>query len=133
MTTMRTGRLRAVLALSLLAAGSAMAQGPGGGFRGGGFPGGGPPGRGGGAGMLLNVPEVQTELKLTNDQKAKIADLGQQAQQAFQEIRQKLQDATPEERQQLFADLQKTMGEMQANQAKQLAAILTPVQQKRLK
>src|SRR5262245_60180268 len=103
----RIVRLGMALAAGLLTVGGAGAQGPGGPPPGpfGGPPGpfGGPPGMRGGGAMLVMIPEVQAELKLTDDQKSKLAGLRQEMQQqmqrTFQQVREKAQDATPEERQ----------------------------------
>src|SRR5262249_1518073 len=121
-------------AVCLLAAGSTLAQqGPPRGFGG---PGG-PMGFGGGSAMLLLLPEVQKELKLTADQKSKLTAQQQKMrlamQQAMQQYGPRLQNATPEERQQIFAEVQKAMADAQAQQAKEVSAILTDDQQKRLK
>src|SRR5207248_7657824 len=132
------------VAAGLLASGGAFAQGPGGGPPGqfGGPPGrfGGPfggPGRGPGGGMLTMIPEVQTELKLTDEQKSKLAGLRQQAQQqmqqAFQQVREKADGASPEEQPQIFDQVRKTMDSLRTQQEKQIASILTADQQKRLK
>src|SRR5438067_1839317 len=124
----------------LLTIGSAWAQGPGGGPPG---PFGGPPrpfgspgGHGAGA-MLATIPEVQTELKLTDAQRTKLASLRQHAQQqmqqVFQQVREKAQNASPEEQPQIFDQVRKTMDSLRTQQEKQVTSILTPDQQKRLK
>jgi len=132
------------IAVGLLTLGSAFAQEPGGGPPG---PFGGPPGRFGGpfggpgarsgSGMLAMIPEVQTELKLTDEQENKLAGMQQQAQQqmrqAFQQVREKAESAAPEERPQIFEQIRKTMDDLQAQQAKQIGTVLTADQQKRLK
>jgi Spy/CpxP family protein refolding chaperone len=113
MQTTRTGRLVVVLALSMMVAGTAMAQR--------GF------GRGmGGGAQLLRRPEVQAELKLTDDQKTKVTEMLQKLRESQQARFQDLRDASPEER-------QKIMTEMQAEQMKQVNAILNTDQQKRFK
>ena len=113
MQTTRTGQLVVVLALSVMVGGTAMAQR--------GF------GRGmGGGAQLLRRPEVQAELKLTDDQKTKVTDMLQKLRESQQARFQDLRDASPEER-------QKAMAEMQAEQMKQVNAILNTDQQKRFK
>jgi hypothetical protein len=99
------------VALTLTVAGSAFAQ-RGFGMRGG--------------ANLLRRAEVQTELKLTADQKTKVESmletLGEERRGRFQDLR----DATPEER-------QKVMNEWQAEETKRVNAILNPDQQKRFR
>jgi Spy/CpxP family protein refolding chaperone len=113
MQTTRTGRLVVVLALSMMVGGTAMAQR--------GF------GRGmGGGAQLLRRPEVQAELKLTDDQKTKVTEMLQKLRESQQARFQDLRDASPEERQKVMAD-------MQAEQMKQVNAILNTDQQKRFK
>lgn len=113
MQTTRTGRLVVVLALSMMVAGTAMAQR--------GF------GRGmGGGAQLLRRPEVQAELKLTDDQKTKVTEMLQKLRESQQARFQDLRDASPEERQKIMTD-------MQAEQMKQVNAILNTDQQKRFK
>ncbi len=100
------------LAATICLAGGALAQGFG-------F---GPPM--GGGGMLLRMPTVQTELKLTDAQKTKVdetmARLRDQRRGAFQDLRGQGPEA-----------FQKKMAEWQASEDKQVAAILDADQQKR--
>jgi Spy/CpxP family protein refolding chaperone len=114
MQTTRTGRVGIVLALSLMLCGTALAQGRGFGR-----------GMGGGA-NLLRRPEVQAELKLTDDQKTKVTEMLDKLRQDQQGRFQDLRDASPEER-------QKIMAEMQAEQTKRVNAILNTDQQKRFR
>jgi Spy/CpxP family protein refolding chaperone len=89
--------------------------------RGGGRGGFGFGGRGGGMGML-RTPEVQTELKLTDEQKTKVSALADKLQQERQG--QSLRDLSDEER-------QKVMAERRASEDKQLGEILNADQVKR--
>jgi Spy/CpxP family protein refolding chaperone len=115
---MHRGWKGAALALvtTLALTGSAMAQrGPGGGF---GFG----PGRGGGA-RMLGIPEVQAELKLTDDQKTKVNALMEAMRGQRGQFGQG-QDLSPEERQKLFA-------QRRAEENQKVNAILNADQQKR--
>jgi Spy/CpxP family protein refolding chaperone len=113
------------LAATLALAGSASAQfgPPGGGPPGGGPPGGGPPG---GGAMILRMPEVQTELKLTDAQKTQVSEMlaslrgGQRGR--FEDLR----SLGPEE-------AQKRMAERRAQEEKLVKGILTADQQKRFR
>jgi Spy/CpxP family protein refolding chaperone len=102
----------ALVATMVLTSGALAQRGGGGGFG----------GRGGGINML-RMPEVQTELKLTADQKTKVETLLEQRRgqggggQGFR-------DLSPEER-------QKAMAERRAEENKQLGAILNADQMKR--
>jgi Spy/CpxP family protein refolding chaperone len=106
--------LAIALAASLLSAGLAAALQPPGGF---GFG----MGRGGQA-MLLRAEAVQKELKLTDDQKAKLEDFFAGMMERFQELR----DLDPEERREKIQEIQK-------ENDKTIAGILKPEQVKRLK
>ena len=117
----------AALALCVVCTQATLAQGGGGGGRQGGFGRG--FGRGGGM-MMLNMPEVQKELKMTPDQidkvKAKQADV-QAATQAIMEKAggpQALRDMTPEDRAKLTADMQEV-------QTKAVKEVLDETQMKR--
>jgi hypothetical protein len=103
----------AVATLTLMVAGTAFAQ------RGGRF------GMMGGA-RLLERPEVQTELKLTDEQKTKAASLSETLREERRGRFQDLRDATPEER-------AKIMSGWRAEEMKQVNAILNPDQQKRFR
>ncbi len=112
------------LALALAAAALTFAQGRGGG--GGMFM----RGPGGGAGsptMLLQRDDVQKEIKLSADQKKKLDDLNQAMRDKFQEMRQN--GGQGGDRQAMMAEFQK----MRDEQEKQVNAVLTADQQKRLK
>lgn len=104
----------AVAALAtMLLAGSAMAQERGRGFGG---------GRGGGGTMLLRMPEVQTELKLTEEQKTKLTEMLGQGRGGPGNGGG--QDLSREER-------QKQAATRRAEREKQLAAIMNADQMKR--
>jgi Spy/CpxP family protein refolding chaperone len=117
-----------LLAVSMLAGNVAFAQGRGGGRGGFGFGG---PGFGG-AGMLLGNPQVQKELKLSDDQVAKVTEIQQAAFAGFGRGGagggggQNLSD---EERQKRREEFQKTMEENN----KKLLAVLDEGQNARLK
>jgi Spy/CpxP family protein refolding chaperone len=110
-------------ALCAIYAQAALAQGGGGFGRGMGG------GMGGGM-MLLTLPEVQKELKLTPEQAAQVKAAQPDVQKAQQEIMQKaggfqaMRDMSPEDRQKLMTD-------MGAVQSKAVAKILNATQQKR--
>jgi Spy/CpxP family protein refolding chaperone len=114
---MQRGWRGAALALgaTVLLAGSAMAQRGGFGFGG--------RGRGGGPDML-SMPEVQTELKLSDEQKTKVMTLLDQLREERQQQGQELRDLSQEER-------QKRGAEMRAAANKLVNAILNADQQKR--
>jgi hypothetical protein len=108
--------------------------GPGGGM--GGFFGGGVS-RGISA-MLLAMPEVQTELSLTDDQKKKIEDLGQdvrdKARASFGNINfQELQNMTDEERQKKFEEMRKKAEDVTKGLDEKISGILDAKQSERLK
>jgi Spy/CpxP family protein refolding chaperone len=112
---MQRGWRSAALALVATAAlaSSALAQ------RGGGF------GRGGGGGAaMLRMPEVQTELKLTDDQKTKVMDAMAKLREQRQNAGQDFQSLSPEER-------QKLMAQRRAEDDKALADVLNADQMKR--
>jgi hypothetical protein len=89
----------------------------------GGFGFGGRGGAGGGAAML-RMPEVQTELKLSDEQKTKVATLADKIQEERRGQFQGLRDLSNEER-------QKKMADWRASEDKQLAEILNADQMKR--
>jgi len=119
-------RALVVLAIGAMVS-AAMAQGGGGGGR---------QGRGGmmqgrmgmGPGQLINRPEVQTELKLTDEQKRQIQDILNKAREDMQGLMEnaRASGGGPEEMQRMF---------LEHNQAitKKINAVLTPEQAKRLK
>lgn len=109
--------------VALLSISTAQAQPGGGGGRGGaggGFGGGGFGGGGGVAG-LLQISEVQTELKITDDQKTKLQELNQSQRAGFANFR----DLSREER-------EKAISESAAKTTASIKSILTPDQFTRL-
>jgi hypothetical protein len=109
----------AVLALSVATAGLASAQGGRGQGR---------PGMGGGGLFMLRIKEVQTELKMTEPQIAKLETKQQETMQAMQELRQGVdfQNLTPEDRAKMAAKGQEI-------QTKAVNDVLDTTQQKRFK
>ncbi len=79
-------------------------------------------GGGGGGIMLLSSKDVQTDLKMTEDQISKVKELQEKQRGMFGELR----DLSPEERREKMQEMQKKMTE-------DLNKILSEVQQKRLK
>jgi Spy/CpxP family protein refolding chaperone len=114
---MQRGLKSAGLALvaAMVLAGSASAQ------RGGGF---GFGMRGGGSINMLRTPEVQAELKLTDEQKTKVIELADRLREERRGQGGNFQDLSPEER-------QKRAEERRASEDKQLSAILNADQMKR--
>jgi Spy/CpxP family protein refolding chaperone len=114
------------LTACLMLASTAMAQGQGGGGRGGR---GGLGGRGFnmGAAQLLRNEKVQEELKLTGEQKDKLAALREEG--GGRGIGRGGQDLSPEEREKAMAEFQKRMEEIN----KKAEAVLDAAQVKRLK
>jgi hypothetical protein len=110
----RVGQVAVTLLLATALCGTAFAQGRGFGrfMR--------------GPASLLTRAEVQTELKLTDDQKSKATALQEKLREERQGIFQELRDASPEERQQIMA-------KMTEEEFKKVNEILQPEQQKRLK
>ncbi len=112
-----------------LAAGSVLAQPPGGGRQGGGFGGFGIPGLGGGGGLTLMLgqnKQLQEELKLDKEQIDKINEALGKAFESMGESFAKLRDASPEER----TDMMKKMVE---TNTKAVESALKPEQIKRLR
>jgi len=114
---------------------SARAQpGPGGGSRPGGMFGGGP-----GAsvsmlyGPLLNVPTVQKDLDLIDDQKAEIKLATDKAQAAMRELFSGVRDLSQEQRQAKMEEVGKKMQAQAAEMKKAVEHTLLPDQLKRLK
>jgi Spy/CpxP family protein refolding chaperone len=110
----------AALAALLVLAGSALAQRQ---FQFGGF-------GGGGAAFLLMNPDVQTELKLSEEQIAKSKELGQKVRDKFKDKFAELKDAPQEQRREKFQEIMKAMT---AESDKLLKDVLNADQQKRLK
>ena len=125
------------LVLALVAT-TSFAQPPGGGGPGG--PGG-PGGFGAmrmSAGMLLAIPEVQKELNITDDQKAKLEDLRTEMQKDFQSAMagfdfQSLQDMSQEERTKKMTELRTKGEELNKKIDVKVEAVLDEPQMKRLK
>ena len=119
---MNPTKLVMTLLLAVVAA-SSFAQFPGGGGRGMMMGGG-----GGNPAMLLQRDDVQADLALTDDQKVKLKDIGEgtrdKMRTAFQEAQ-----AQGIEREQMGKVMEKVMAEV----TKEVNAVLTPDQQKRLK
>src|SRR5947209_7248015 len=113
--TMERGWRSAALALvaTMALAGGALAQRGGFGF-----------GRGGGGANMLRTPEVQAELKLTDEQKTKVTDLLAKLREQRQSQGQDFQSLSQEERQKLQAT-------RRAEEDKQLADVLNADQMKR--
>ena len=116
----RSFSMMSVLALCVVLSPFASAQGRGGGR---GF-------MGGGGLMLLNIPEVQTELKMTPEQIGKIQAKQQEVRDAQRQVMQdaggpqEIQNLSPEDRQKLFAKIQ-------GIQQKAVSEILDATQMKR--
>lgn len=115
------------LAALLLIASPALAQQRGGrqGF-GGGF--GGFGGQRSGV-MLLGMPAVQEELKLSDEQRDKVQEVVEAARSKMQGMREKLQDLSQEERREKGREL---MAEINTESEKSLEGVLKPDQKKRL-
>jgi hypothetical protein len=124
----RFARTGLVLAIAFMCVQALAAQPPEGGPKGrrGGF-GGGMMGMGPLA--MLNNPQVQKELKLTNDQVKKVTDLGKEMREKHQGDFAKLQDLDRSERRAKMEEMMKTMGE---ESKKSLTGVLKPEQEKRL-
>ena len=115
----------AVTCTALLASPALAQQKKGGGFGGFGF--------GGGrmsAGQLLQNEGVQKDLKLTEDQIAKVKEVGQKVREKYTDDFQKLRDLDQQERREKMTELMKKVGE---DTDKELAGVLKPEQDKRLK
>jgi len=104
---------------------SAMAQGGGQGRRGG-F---GPPD----ALQMTGREDVQKDLVLTDDQKAKLSDLRDKAQQKRRDAFQAARDSAGDDRDAMMKAMQATMAKLAEENAKDVAGILTADQVKRLK
>ena len=115
---MRLGKLALLLGLVALLTTAVLAQQPGGrGFGRGGF------GRGGGAMLLVNK-SVQTELKLTQEQVDKVAEMTKQAREDFRKL---MNEDTSDE------DKKAIRKKMAEEGPKAVKTILNADQQKRLK
>lgn len=124
-----------VLALTLVFAASAMAQPGGGRQRGQAGPGmGGPGGPGmGGPLQLLRLEQVQKEIELVDDQKAKLRELGEATARDMREAFSGMRDLNEEQRRERMEELRKKAQEREAELAKKIEGILLPHQLKRLK
>jgi len=76
--------------------------------------------------FVLRRPEVQAELKLTDDQKKQLMEAGEKFRASGQELREKLQNASPEERMKILA-------ERTTEETRILGGILNKDQQGRLR
>jgi Spy/CpxP family protein refolding chaperone len=83
--------------------------------------------------MLLANAQVQKELELVDDQKAKLKELGDKLQADMREAFQGFRDLSQEERQKKMEELRKKGEERVASLQKEVDKILLPHQQKRLK
>ncbi len=143
MTTQLTCLWRGVLCglvAAVVVPGVALAQGPGRGGFGGGF-GGGFPGQGGGLAGLLQMQEVQTELKLTDAQKPKLRDAREERRGGAArggggaggaEGAPNFRDMSREERQKFMEDARKRMEEQSKKAEEVVKGILNPEQLTRL-
>jgi hypothetical protein len=87
-------------------------------------------GMGGGVGQLLNMKEVQEELKLSDDHTEKAKKVAADVQMKHREDFQKLQDVPMEERR---AKTQELAGQVREETLKDLGDVLKPEQTRRLK
>lgn len=111
---LRLGKLAVVFGVLLLLTGTAAAQRFG-------------PFGGGGKAMLLMNPDVQQELKLSEDQIAKVKELSQAV---FEKLKDKLKDIPKDELREKFAEIAKAIGE---ETDKALKDLLKPDQTKRMR
>jgi Spy/CpxP family protein refolding chaperone len=116
MRGMVTAKVLAAATLAVMVTGSAFAQRGGGRF--------GMMGMGGAS--LLGRPEVQTELKLSDEQKTKVGSLMEQMREERRNRFQDLRDATPEER-------ARTQEQWRTEEMKKVNALLNADQQKRFR
>jgi len=84
-------------------------------------------------GRLINLPTVQKELELVDDQKTKIKEASDKAQAARRELFSGMQDIAPEERQAKMEEIGKKMQAQQDEMKKVIESTLLPNQLKRLK
>jgi Spy/CpxP family protein refolding chaperone len=83
--------------------------------------------------QLTGREDVQKDLALTDDQKTKLTDLREKAQQKRQEARQAAMDAAGDDREAGMKAMQAANAKITEEMSKELATILTPDQVKRLK
>lgn len=114
---LRLGKLAVVLSAVLLLTSTAAAQRFG-------------PFGGGGKAMLLMNPDVQQELKLSEDQIAKVKEIAQSVFEKNKEIFAKLKDTPKEELREKFAEIAKAIGE---ETDKAMKDLLKPEQTKRMR
>jgi Spy/CpxP family protein refolding chaperone len=115
-----------VLATAAVLVCSAMAQGGGQGRRGG-F------GNPGDPLQLTSREDVQKDLNLTDDQKTKLTDLRDKAQQKGREAFQAARDSAGDDREAMMKTIQTIMAKQAEENAKEIATILSADQVKRLK
>jgi Spy/CpxP family protein refolding chaperone len=89
-------------------------------------------GQGGGF-MLLAIPKVQEELKLTDEQKSQLQAIGEKIQADFQKARENMQNLSEEEREKKQEELRAEAEKRFAEIRKQIGEILKPEQTKRLR
>jgi Spy/CpxP family protein refolding chaperone len=115
-----------VLTLAVGVSGNVIAQGPPGGF-----------GRGGGGFdsslMLLRDENVIKELEIVEGQQEKLRALGDKAREEMGSLFSGMRDASPEEREKRFAEIQDKLKAKQEELKKQVDEILLPQQRDRLK
>jgi len=92
----------------------------------------GPMGGPGGRLMLLMNPAVVKELELTEDQQAKLRELGQQIRERMQEQFRGFRDLSPEEREARFREMREKMEAQVKEVQDKVNQILLPHQAKRL-
>lgn len=90
-------------------------------------------GRGGGGLQLATRDDVAKELKLTGEQKTKIEDLQEKTREEMRSQFQSMRGSGGPPDEATMATMRKKMEEMQAEEKKQLNAILSPEQAARLK
>lgn len=110
-----------LIAASAVLVCSAMGQGRRGGF--------GPPD----ALQLANRDDVAQDLGLSADQKSKLSDLAEKNQQKMQDAMQEVRDSAGDDRDAMMKGMMAAREKISAENAKAVAAILTPDQVKRLK
>jgi Spy/CpxP family protein refolding chaperone len=88
-------------------------------------------GPGGPGGSMLDNPQVQKELKLTDEQVSKVKNIVKEIREKHQDDFAKLRDAAPEERREKFMELRKTVQE-ETHKALADAKVFNPDQEKRL-
>jgi Spy/CpxP family protein refolding chaperone len=115
---LRLGKLAVVFGVVLLLTSTAAAQRFG------------PFGGGGGKAMLLMNPDVQQELKLSEDQIAKVKEISQSVFEKNKEIFAKLKDTPKDQLREKFTEIAKAIGE---ETDKAMKDLLKPEQTKRMR